>query len=61
MTDVPSIAPGKYLAGSLTENYSWRYVFYINMPIGVLAFLGMFCLSPGGMQVRSWIGSASAP
>src|SRR4029077_5664857 len=25
----------------LTEAYSWRYVFYINLPIGLLAFFGM--------------------
>jgi DHA2 family multidrug resistance protein len=29
------------LGGWLTEAYSWRYVFYINLPIGVLAFVGM--------------------
>ncbi len=32
---------GPVLGGWLTEVYSWRYVFYINLPIGVLAFLGM--------------------
>jgi len=32
---------GPVLGGWLTENYSWRYVFYINLPIGILAFLGM--------------------
>ena len=32
---------GAVLGGWLTEVYSWRYVFYINLPIGVLAFLGM--------------------
>jgi DHA2 family multidrug resistance protein len=29
------------LGGWLTEAYSWRYVFYINLPIGILAFLGL--------------------
>jgi DHA2 family multidrug resistance protein len=29
------------LGGWLTEAYSWRYVFYINLPIGALAFFGM--------------------
>jgi MFS transporter, DHA2 family, multidrug resistance protein len=37
---------GPVLGGWLTENYSWRYVFYINLPIGVLAFLGMTCFLP---------------
>jgi DHA2 family multidrug resistance protein len=32
---------GPILGGWLTEAYSWRYVFYINLPIGVLAFVGM--------------------
>ncbi|HEY6431707.1 MAG TPA: DHA2 family efflux MFS transporter permease subunit [Acetobacteraceae bacterium] len=32
---------GPVLGGWLTENYSWRFVFYINLPIGILAFAGM--------------------
>jgi DHA2 family multidrug resistance protein len=32
---------GPTLGGYLTENYSWRYVFFINVPIGVLAYLGI--------------------
>ena len=32
---------GPVLGGWLTENYSWRYVFYINLPVGILAFLGI--------------------
>src|ERR1700689_3874485 len=32
---------GPVLGGWLTQNYSWRYVFYINLPIGVLDFIGM--------------------
>jgi MFS transporter, DHA2 family, multidrug resistance protein len=37
---------GPVLGGWLTEAYSWRYVFYINLPIGVLAFVGMTTFLP---------------
>ena len=35
------VAPvlGPVLGGWLTDNYSWRWVFYINVPIGVVAVL----------------------
>ena len=35
---------GPALGGWLTENFSWRWVFYINLPVGVLAFAGMSLL-----------------
>jgi MFS transporter, DHA2 family, multidrug resistance protein len=35
----PIIGPA--LGGWLTENYNWRWVFYINVPVGILAFLGI--------------------
>jgi DHA2 family multidrug resistance protein len=35
----PIIGPA--LGGWLTENYSWRWVFYINLPFGILASLGI--------------------
>jgi MFS transporter, DHA2 family, multidrug resistance protein len=37
---------GPVLGGWLTENYTWRYVFYINLPIGILGFLGMSAFLP---------------
>jgi len=33
---------GPTLGGWLTEYYSWRSVFYINLPIGLLACVGLF-------------------
>jgi MFS transporter, DHA2 family, multidrug resistance protein len=35
------VAPifGPVLGGWLTDNYSWRWVFYINIPIGIAAFI----------------------
>jgi MFS transporter, DHA2 family, multidrug resistance protein len=51
---------GPVLGGWLTEAYSWRYVFYINLPIGVLAFLGISTFLPeAGRNVGGkldWLG-----
>jgi len=33
---------GPALGGWLTDNLTWRWVFYINLPIGVLAYLGVW-------------------
>ena len=54
---------GPVLGGWLTENYSWRYVFYINLPIGILELLGIVFFLPETARktARSLIGSASAP
>ena len=44
---------GPALGGWLTENFSWRWVFYINMPIGILAFVGLWMFmedDPGGRE-----------
>ena len=37
---------GPALGGWLTENYNWRWVFYINVPFGVLCFLGILTFMP---------------
>ena len=33
---------GPALGGYLTDNYSWRWVFFINIPIGILAYTGVW-------------------
>ena len=42
---------GPYLGGLLTEYYSWRWVFYINVPFGILAWFGL----AGFLDESSWI------
>jgi MFS transporter, DHA2 family, multidrug resistance protein len=37
---------GPVLGGWLTEYYSWRYVFYINLPIGILDLIGIIIFLP---------------
>jgi MFS transporter, DHA2 family, multidrug resistance protein len=33
----PSIGPT--IGGWITDNYNWRWIFYINIPVGILAFI----------------------
>ena len=44
---------GPALGGWLTEDYSWRWVFYINLPIGVLTFAGLFFSMPESRNAQS--------
>src|ERR1700741_1379275 len=37
---------GPTLGGFLTENFSWRWVFYINVPVGALAFACIYSSLP---------------
>jgi DHA2 family multidrug resistance protein len=38
----PSIGPT--LGGWITDNYSWRWIFYINLPVGILALFLVYRL-----------------
>jgi len=37
---------GPTLGAWLTESYNWRYVFYVNLPVGVLGVLGLWAFLP---------------
>jgi MFS transporter, DHA2 family, multidrug resistance protein len=39
VTAICAPAIGPTLGGWLTDNYSWRWIFYINVPVGVLAVI----------------------
>src|ERR1700721_315184 len=51
---------GPVLGGWLTEAYSWRFVFYINLPVGALAFFGMSTFlpeaEPNAAAKLDWLG-----
>ena len=43
---------GPMLGGWLTDNYSWRWVFYINVPFGIMAVLGVLAYFPDTTHQR---------
>ena len=44
---------GPVIGGWLTENYDWRWVFYVNVPIGIACFATLYALLPSrGVSIR---------
>ena len=43
---------GPVLGGWLTENFSWRWVFYVNLPVGLLCLAGLWALLPSKPVTR---------
>jgi len=41
---------GPILGGTITDNWGWRWVFYVNMPIGVIAILTAGLVLPGALR-----------
>jgi MFS family permease len=52
---------GPTLGGWITDNFSWHWVFYINLPFAVLAIIGVFVFLPKvrvNQQTKiDWFGS----
>jgi DHA2 family multidrug resistance protein len=44
---------GPTIGGYLTEYQSWRWAFYINVPVGILALLGMLAFMPETERSKS--------
>ena len=55
---------GPVLGGWLTDNYSWRWVFYINLPVGLASVImtRLFIFDPpyicGGRSAASITGAS---
>jgi len=51
---------GPTLGAFLTESYNWRYVFYVNLPVGVLGVIGLWAFLPASPLDRErrfdWTG-----
>jgi len=45
---------GPVVGGYLTDNLSWRWVFYVNVPVGVLAIVAVFLTLPAVRHSASW-------
>ncbi len=45
---------GPFVGGWITDNYSWRWIFYVNLPIGAITFLlvGLFVHDPAYLRAR---------
>jgi MFS transporter, DHA2 family, multidrug resistance protein len=52
----PSIGPT--LGGWITDNYSWRWIFYINLPVGIVALLLVYRLIEDPAYVSRNVGKS---
>ena len=55
---------GPQLGGFITDNVGWRWVFYVNVPVAILAFAVVFLVFPSHTALHKrhsidWLGSAA--
>lgn len=54
---------GPQLGGWLTDTWSWRWIFYINVPVGILALIALFVTMPqteyGAEHRVDWWGATA--
>jgi EmrB/QacA subfamily drug resistance transporter len=55
------IAVGAPLGGFLTQRLSWPWVFFVNVPVGILAILIAFRAIPGGASTKRSTGRLDYP
>jgi DHA2 family multidrug resistance protein len=56
------VAPivGPTLGGWITDNYSWRWVFFINVPVGLFAFFAVSALVEDPPWIKRGVGKVAA-
>ena len=45
---------GPVVGGYLTDNVGWRWVFYVNVPVGIIAFVAVLMTLPAVAHKASW-------
>ena len=51
---------GPALGGWITENSSWRWIFYVNIPLGIIALFLLSSFLPANISIRTSVAGRSA-
>ncbi len=51
---------GPALGGWITDNSTWRWIFYVNLPLGVISLFLLFSFLPANISIRSDLAGRSA-